>query len=447
MNNYYLFFELLQVAIGIRQTLSRVPTANEWGMLFMTSQKQALVGVCFVGVQKLLRDDNTRRLRQSNAECSAEELPYKQYTQNLPKALRLKWLSLSFNIQTRNKELTETCVSVCKELARDGLKSCVLKGQSNLAYYPDHLKDSRMAGDIDLWCMPADSCGLKIPFDTGEGKGSRIETYYGKEAVIEYALMRARLAGIPKPLVCYHHTDLDGVWKESVEIHHRPTYLWSPFANRNLERFFNMGEKTITHDEQGFPKPSVSFDTVYQLAHIYHHLFDEGIGMRQLMDYYFVLKALHTQQETSADFYGKASTSEEGRTPVRSNEEIIEMLQKLGMRNLAATVMFVLQKIFEPSTSSDEQHLTDDWKKQWPWMICKPDASSGQVLLNEIMRAGNFGKYDNTVVRGKHNAENVWVKFRRNRKFIRFYPKDVLWEPVFRVYYHFWRNKYIKRLR
>ena len=35
--------------------------------------------------------------------------------------------------------------------------------------------------------------------------------------------------------------------------------------------------------------PTVEFNFIFQLTHIYAHLMNEGIGLRQLLDYYFVL--------------------------------------------------------------------------------------------------------------------------------------------------------------
>lgn len=431
MHNYNLFFELLQIAVGTRNTLSRVPTKNEWGALFKFSQKQALVGVCFVGVQRLVQDNGAPWKKPSQMLEHDGEEQCEQCTQNLPKPLWLKWLSVSASIQSKNQELAECCVSLCKELAHDGLKSCVLKGQSNLPYYPKSLRKVRMPGDIDVWCMPADSKGLTFDIPNDDGVGTHKETFYGKDAVIAYALTRARNADIPTPLVCFHHVDLEGVWSECVEMHHRPSYLFSPLRNQKFERFIDSEVAAISNEDGDFPRPSVSFNAIYQLTHIYHHLFLEGIGLRQLVDYYFVLKTLNAKQQTLID------------APIRSKEEILRLLQDMGLRRLAAAVMYVLQKVFEPHTSSEDGDDVTDWQNLWPWMLCKPDPSAGQFLLDEVMRAGNFGHYDKTVVRGKHNAMNVWVNFKRNFRFIRFYPRDVLWEPIFRVYHHFWRKKYI----
>lgn len=35
--------------------------------------------------------------------------------------------------------------------------------------------------------------------------------------------------------------------------------------------------------------PMTSFNVIYILSHLYRHVFTEGIGLRQLIDYYFVL--------------------------------------------------------------------------------------------------------------------------------------------------------------
>lgn len=48
-----LFLELIRVAIGNQECLSRTPSKAEWAELYAMSKKQSLVGICFAGLQKL----------------------------------------------------------------------------------------------------------------------------------------------------------------------------------------------------------------------------------------------------------------------------------------------------------------------------------------------------------------------------------------------------------
>ena len=48
-----IFYQLIRVAIGTQKTLSRPPSGEEWEELFEMAVKQSLVGVCFVGLNRL----------------------------------------------------------------------------------------------------------------------------------------------------------------------------------------------------------------------------------------------------------------------------------------------------------------------------------------------------------------------------------------------------------
>ena len=89
------------------------------------------------------------------------------------------------------------------------------------------------------------------------------------------------------------------------------------------------------------------------------HLFDEGIGFRQLVDYFFVLKKLD-------------GISREER------DEIIRTWKSLGMFRLARAVMWIEGK---------QLGLPEKC------MLVVPDSRLGTVLLEDVIEGGNFGQY------------------------------------------------------
>ena len=157
-----------------------------------------------------------------------------------------------------------------------------------------------------------------------------------------------------------------------------------------------------------FPVPNAAFNRVYILVHIYRHLFAEGIGLRQLLDYYFVLQQGFTELE---------------------REETLRILRSLGMMRFTRAVMWMLQEVF----GMPDRYL-----------LTSPDAKEGRFLLDEIMLAGNFGKYDERMQRAAGEGTFRWGlrKVLRNFRFVRSYPSEVLWSPIFKVWHLFWRIRH-----
>lgn len=374
-----LFFELLQIAIGNRKELTRQLTDEEWASMYGICEKQALLGIAFAGV---------------------ERLPKEQYP---PFDVLAEWVHDAQVAKDRNEKMNAECETLAGQLENDGLWSCILKGQSNLVNYPEHLREGRTAGDIDVWCAPISKQ------DKGERK------------VIEYALSRARIANQPVPEVRYHHVELERVYPVDVEIHHRPSFMCSPLRNirlRNWCRKFEGINETASVNGHEFPVPAVSFNVVYQLVHIYRHLFDEGIGLRQILDYYMVLRKF---REDGLGF------RDEG---IEFRDESLEIIGRLGMKKFASAMMYVLQTVFD---------MPDEY------LICTPNEMEGEFLLSEIMQAGNFGKYDERIKRVegsymKVQCNHAFEKWKHNLRLIAHYPEDVLWEPVFRLYHWVWRT-------
>ena len=412
-----LFFEFLQVAIGNRKSLSAAINDSDWLRLFDFCKRQALIGVGFSAVEKL---------HAQGIACPAN--------------LRMKWMASALQIEKRNALLNEQCSQLARRYEHDGLSTCILKGQGNCLNYPEELRNRRQCGDIDVWTAPlppSGGCcnstdkdaGIAIAVQTGKNKVEYVE-YHGHKAIREYVRMLHRLEGnIEKPVIRYHHIEAPKIDGTEVEVHFRTCYAHSPLRNWRMQRWFeehaDVCMKNKTH--MGFAVPTASVNVVYQMCHLFSHYFDEGIGLRQLMDYYFALKVWHNDVMECKDLQTQGMWSEGLGTPVMSKEEVMAVLRSFGMGKFAASVMYVLQEVFAmPSL----------------YYICEPNEKEGKKLLAEIMQGGNFGQYDTRdaeLKRGGMMKHGLW-KLKRVMGLARSFPEEALWEPVFRVYHLFWRT-------
>lgn len=360
-----LFFELLQVAIGCRSRLSAIPTNEGWSSMLDIAVKQSLVGILFTGVERLPK----------------EQWPEKQIV--------LQWMALTSQIEQRNVQTTEVCQELIKKFEADGFKTCILKGQANYAYYPKELKNRRTCGDIDVWI---------------HGDGLRVKD------VLAYSRRKN-----PKGEVLYHHMDYgvyDGI---EVEVHYRPSFMLNPIHNHRLQKWFmHHGEKIMVELPDGvgcISVPSMEFNIIFQLSHIYNHVLHEGIGLRQFVDYYFVLRQIEDPL----------------RLPLYKGRNLKETLRYLGLWKFAGAVMYVMREVF----ALDRQY-----------MIAPLDERRGNVLLQEIMSGGNFGKYDEANIKADSRIKKNIQRIRRDIRMMQYFPSECLWEPVFRAYHFFWRLRY-----
>lgn len=235
--------ELLQMSLGVRNSLSHVPTDAEWMRVFRFAKEQAVVGVMFSGVERLPK------------EC----LP--------PKSLLLKWIGLVECIRKQNIVVD----GAVEKLLDSGFPDChkvLLKGQAVSRYYPR--PELRQSGDIDIWCVRR---GMTM-------KDSR--RFMAREA----------LALVPDAGIQPHHTDwleVDGV---HVELHFTPTTVYNLIDNVAVQTYFERNlQRCVGH------RLPVDVDFVFQLMHIRRHLISEGVGLRQVIDLYMTLKALARDSE------------------------------------------------------------------------------------------------------------------------------------------------------
>ena len=232
--------------------------------------------------------------------------------------------------------------------------------------------------------------------------------------------------------------------------------------------------------------PTMAFNVIYQLTHLYHHFFDEGIGMRQIIDYYYVVCDFYKVYQKSSNpsvslskgsstFSPSPSSSGSGDVtapsrcsePLRSKDGgpskvspdcagwdrltiegdnsagsttavtssastalvvVQRELKYLGLWKFAGAVMYVLKEVL--GLSEDK-------------MIVPMDEKRGRLLLAEILDGGNFGRHFTKYAGFTHQSmgKKYFLKIWRNMHFVRYYPAEALSEPIFRTWHFFWRMK------
>lgn len=372
-----LFQEILQVSVGCQSAsdcLSRTPSAEEWAVLYRMAKEHTLIGVCFAALQKL---------------------PSEQLSE-MPQQLKMHWLGMAMQIQKRNLLMNQRCVELQRRLEQSGFRTYIMKGQGNAALYNNvqnsengcenkefDLSTLRQPGDIDIYL---------------EGGYDRVMGYVNKTFPTKEV----------NELEIHYHCFKD----TEVEIHYQPFVMDGP-KNKVLQQFFAeeseacFKNRISLGDSGDICVPTITFNLVHQLVHIHHHLFYEGIGLRQLMDYYFLLI--------------KASDSS-----VDSIERSKKVIHQLGLDRFAAALMYVLQIVF--GLERDR-------------MLWSPSEKDGIFLLNEIMRSGNFGQSD---IRKKGIYQNKWKSFWfvhfKTFCYWRFDYWAWFWSPICRIRGFVWRK-------
>lgn len=363
-----LFFELIRVALGSQKTLSRNPSESEWECLYTMARKHSILGICFAGVRSLLV--------QISAKCK------ESYLIGMPQSLYAQWLTAAAHIQNRNILMNLRCQELQIRVEGDGFWSCVLKGQG-LAKLYGPLSDLRHCGDIDIWLWPKGNWTLKHP-----GRVKLVNKYL--QTIDSGSHMT------------YHNSSVRFFDDVKVEAHYTPSWMYAPLVNRRLQQWFD----EMAPHELNREFSSIEFNLIYVLLHIFRHLLGEGIGLRQCLDYYFVL--LHANE---GDL-------------IAANK----MLKTLGLTRFAGGLMYIMQTCL----GLDEKYL-----------LCPVDKKEGTFLLSEIMQAGNFGIYDKrlnrSAARGLFGA--FWMHVSRNYHFLTHYPKEVIWCPIWKVWHQLWLRK------
>ena len=150
--------------------------------------------------------------------------------------------------------------------------------------------------------------------------------------------------------------------------------------------------------------PTLAFDRVFILLHCFQHINGSGVGLRQIMDYYYVLKQGFNDAE---------------------REESKYWIKALGMKRFACGVMWVLNFLF---------NLPDDC------LLFEPNKKEGEFILNEIMLTGNMGHHDSRNWGARDSSLSRFFSNLKRSAFLLFhYPTEAFWQPIFSIWFYFWR--------
>ena len=448
-----IFFDFLRFCIGSAKEIPDSLKEADWKKLYAIAKKQCLVGVLFDGIKKL-----------PPAEVG------------MSKDLLLQWMAESQMLEKANVRLNDAAIQVSEWFRKKGFRTCILKGQGNALMYPN--PNSRTPGDIDIWV---------------EGEDKRVISFVRSISPYEKA--------------CYHHIEFPSYKGVEVEVHYRPSFLLCFWHNRKLQKYYEgVKEEQFSHrvmlGEQGeIAIPTAEFNLIFQLTHIYAHLMNEGIGLRQLLDYYYVLCDFYKVYQKSSKITPSLFTLKEGSTshpdpltlrgegenrptrcsePLRSKDggpskvspncagwdrrDAIGDMTSATASTSTDTSATAARSSFAANSSAAIDRVQKELKELGLWkfaggimyimqevfgmpasrLIVPPNEKYGKFVLNEVLEAGNFGRHDarNRFGRSKfgHNLQRVY----RDIRLVRYFPAEALCEPIFRTWHFFWRLKYKK---
>ena len=471
-NDITAIFAFLRYFLSYKENMSRIIDGINWQHLYSFAFKQALLGLCFDGIESL-----------------GKEYPEELKKNPIERDLLMAWMGAAQQIHRQNMKVNAVAGKLYSMLREDGLRCCILKGQGNALMYPNAY--SRNPGDIDVWVNAS------------------------REQITEYAKKHFKLGDD----IRYQHieTSVDGV---PVELHFFPCTMNNPIYNARLQKWFKRNADLQCSNVVSLPDgigkiaiPTMAFNVIYQLTHLYHHFFDEGIGMRQIIDYFLVVndfsKNVFLNNDLSnhpvnfsnhpvplskkgSTFSPSPSSSGSGditapsrcSEPLRSKDGgpskvspdcagwdrrgvsgdtssvscssasgssitsvrsasttdssastalvvVQRELKYLGLWKFAGAVMYVLKEVL--GLSEDK-------------MIVPVDEKRGRLLLAEILDGGNFGRHFSKYggFTNQSMGKKYFLKIWRNMHFVRYYPAEALCEPLFRTWHFFWRLKYKK---
>ena len=290
--------------------------------------------------------------------------------QRVPRQVLFEWISYVENIKRHNKVINDRLVSIVNWFRVKGFRSVILKGQANALMYPK--PELRSPGDIDIWV------------DANRND-----------------IIRMVIKDYPRAHYSLHHIKMPVFSDVSVEVHYSPIYLIDRLADKRLQHHISSIAEGQFQNQEMLDGVNIGcltdeFNVVYQLLHMYAHLFSTRNNFKQFVDYYYLLK--------------KGFTNAQKR-------QIVALMKEFKVLEYAKGMMWVMRNVLGLGGT---------------YLITEPDEKTGKAILRESMHYGTFSK--NKII-------YVVERFTANVRLMRLFPSQVLLSPLFLIWHQWWKLK------
>lgn len=273
-------------------------------------------------------------------------------------------LGMLQQIQQGNRHLNGTLKAFDALMRASGVEYLVVKGQTVAVHYPD--PSLRQSGDIDFYC---DSTNFPKALAAISEKWGVEPEQYGSDHHVHFEHEGVTLEG--------HFSLLSLYGKRKDEV-------WEELLRKDKKAHVEVAGAEI-------PTLSPTMHTLYIFLHLYHHLLELGIGLRQFCDWAVMLH------------YCKESIDQ---------EQLIRHLRMLGMLRAYRACGSIL---------TDYLGLPED---ELGCRTTKSDKRYGRKILDVVLYRGNMGHYNKrSGFRGwRHNLESTGIKVAHFLKFMPLAP-------------------------
>ena len=236
------FFNALQHTIASKPLMRELfteLTVEEWGKLYKLARSQGVLAIVFDALKDVYAD--------------------------IPSQIRLQWAYGAMQIEDRYDKQWHLSNELCREFAKSGIKTAVLKGFALSRYYPN--PKHRECGDFDCFLLGDFEQGNSI----AEQLGAQVRFDDYKHSHINY-----------KGLM--------------IENHKFCTSVRGPKVNKEFELFL---QGLLTKDGSGVEllsdssiyTPSSTFNALFLIKHTMVHFLYEGVKIRHLLDWACLIKS------------------------------------------------------------------------------------------------------------------------------------------------------------